>query len=712
MNPSASDTSSVLKELHRDLVRKYSRHGAKVEELWRSFGQGARVKAMKAGAANGEVLKNPTDRSMGNVYKMLPEWNLRDVTEPESDYLLDMLKHRATKTLVEQYQQGDAEFIFNSIRDNGLRHADESKLKYCFALFMDEQSYGRCMQVTDPARYQQTMSDLAFAVNARVCVPQTTGELIMQRQIYLLQSLNIIIEDILDMGSTTRASNTRSKKPEDVARAALEKLSIVPKPEKFSLAQVIASAQDQKSALQDDFDLCCTEPAFLEHVVNLWFFSRPELLQDEKGRILPLHTDKYISTAFVEVIHSSIAGVAVWDYLGRLLQELQDRPNDRTYRGIILQEISNICHFEYSRVQNIFKRYVQLKFGSKYFKRVSGAYDNGVARVTMKLKPDSLTREKPQDHYLLRLCQPENNAIKAISWIKKLDDLHKSFPAERDTMSEQELEAFGNLAVTASFVQALAASFPLPPNNLKKGHTYIPRLKALMAEIDQLKTEIDLSDYAVPIANLLEPGMAEGALKSLDQFIIDKTGTKIGFLYQDLNEGCLAELNAHYEQQKEKLDNLSKAAELAVPSVTETPSPVVVQERKEKLKTRPEHSSIYDITPASVAASSQPQPGETSPVFKVKPSSFKVFSTLFSRAVSRGSIAWADFEAAMANLKFSVMPKFGSVFTFFPPEDLDVQRSLTIHRPHQSRIEGYTLLRFANRLKRLYGWGEQSFEEE
>ena len=56
---------------------------------------------MKAGAAEGVVLEHSKDEIMGNVYKILPELNIRDITEPGSDYLLDLLKHRATKSLSE-----------------------------------------------------------------------------------------------------------------------------------------------------------------------------------------------------------------------------------------------------------------------------------------------------------------------------------------------------------------------------------------------------------------------------------------------------------------------------------------------------------------------------------------------------------------------------------------------------------------------------------
>jgi hypothetical protein len=707
---------SLLKELHRDLGRKYQVHGTRIEQIWRSFNRSQRERALKAGAAEGLVLKDPMDRAMGNVYKIMPEWNLRDITEPESDYLLDLLQHRATKSLCEQYRegvnggQGDAAFISNSMRVNNLRHVDS--FKYCFTLFMDEDEYGKSFRVTDPARYRETMAGLSVVVNAGLCVPQSTGELILERQLYTLQALNILVEDILEGGSTSRNARTRPKKPQEATRDALSKLSIVPKPEKLSLQDLLASALNQKSSLDDYLNLCRTEPVFLAHVVNNWFFSRPELVQDEKGRIMPLVTDKYISIAVFEVIHNAVTGAAIWDFLYRLLQTLVDESNDQVYRGIILQEISDFCHLEYGRVQKLFKRYVQMGSGSKYFRRVSGVYDNGIARVAMKVKPELLTRENPQVHYMLRLCQAETNVFKAVDWIKKLDDLHRSHPTDRDDMEEREFDAFGDLAVTAGFVHSLSTLLRLPPINRRKGQMYVSRSKELVAELDPLKTQIDLADFAAPIDNLMEPGMAEGALNALDQFVIDKTGTKMGFLYQDLIEDCVSDIQEHYQQQKAKIRQNAKT-ELAPPPMApmiETPSLAVrVQQRRQKDKTRLAHTSIYDITPTTVTLA-EPETLEISPIFKAKQDTVEVFSTLFSKSESRGSIGWAAFEAAMADLKFSVMPKFGSVFTFFPPQDFRVQKSLTVHRPHKSRIEGHMLLIFASRLKRVYGWGEQSFE--
>ncbi|TVY39828.1 hypothetical protein LOCC1_G004953 [Lachnellula occidentalis] len=703
------ENGEALKELQRDLARKYRIHGAKIEQIWRSLDKGQRTQAVKAGAADGMVLKDPSDRSMGNVFKFMPEMNLRDITEPGSDYLLNILKHRATKLLSEQYIKGpdnapgDQAVIVHNMRVNNLRHLDD--FKYSFTLFMDEDQYGQSFDAKNNAEYEKAMADLSVVVNAGLCVPQSTGELILLRQLYTLQMLSILVDDILEIGSTSRNTKQLSKKPEEAARAALSKLSIIPKPERLSLQELMASALDQKSSLDGYLSLCREEPVFLAHTINIWFFTRPELIKDEKGRILPFVTDNYISIAFFEMIHNAIIGAAIWDYLCRLLQLLIDGLNDNKYRAIILQEISNVCHLEYGRVQKLFKRQVQTSSGSKYFKRVSGVYDNGIARVSMKGKPESLTRENPRLHYMLRLCEPGVDASKAITWIKQLDDLHRSHPREREAMDESEFESFGDLAVIVGFVQSLSSSLALPPMNLKKGQIYISRSKELATELDPLKSQLDLADFAIPIDNLTEPGMAAGALNALDQFIVEKTGTEMGFLYQDLIEKCVIDIQQYYQRQKTAA--AQNAQPELLPALAET-TEVRVEQRRQKHKTRPPHSSAYDISPNTTTA--EPEKVERLPVFKVKQDTVNTFSTLFSKSQSRGSITWMAFETAMADLKFSVMPKFGSVFMFCPPSNLAIQKSLTLHRPHKSQIEGHLLLIFASRLKRVYGWGEQSFE--
>ncbi|KFY68179.1 hypothetical protein V496_01246 [Pseudogymnoascus sp. VKM F-4515 (FW-2607)] len=688
-------TLDVLKELHGDLARKYQIHGAKIEQIWRSFNASQRAEALQAGAADGLVLKDPLDKALGNVYKVIPEWNLYDIAEPGSDYLLDLLKFRATTTLHEQFcggvngGQGDAAFISNSMLVNNLRHVD--LFEHCFSIFIDEDSHGQSYCVADPSKVNDVFGGFA---DSSFIIPQSTGELIIQRQYYILQGLNILIEDILEGGSSSTSSKTRSRKSGGTALAALSNPSDGVKPSKPSLQDLLVSALDQKSSLNDHLSLCRNEPSYLAHVVNDWFFSSPEFVKDERGRSMPLHTDKYISIAIFEATYSAIL----------------DGTIDKTHRAIVLQEISNICYLDYDRAQKLLKRYVQVGTGSRYFRRISDVYDNGTARVSMKCKPEILTRENPQLHYLLRLCRAETNASNAIIWIKKLDDFHRSHPSERESIQEREVDSFSGLAISASFVQSLSTLLPLPSPNLKKG-MFILRSKDLAVELNPLKAQIDLGNFAIPINNLLEPGMAESALSALDQFIIDKTGTKLGILYQDLIEDCLSDIQDCYQKQKAKVEQNTKIKpEPSMVHVINVPSrEVEIQQRRIKEKTRSDYPSTYEITPTP-AAPAQLEAVETIKPFKAKQATVDIFLALFSKSRSRGSISWTAFAAAMADLEFSVVPKLGSVFTFFPPEGIGLKNSITFHRPHQSQIEGYRLLNFASRLKKVYGWGEQSFE--
>jgi hypothetical protein len=704
----------TVKELHRDLARKYQRHGSRIEQMWYCLGQKDRAKVMRDGAANGEVLKNSQDTSMGNVYKFIPEWNLLDITTPSSDFLLDLFKHRATTSLQEQYASGlnggpgDHAHIVDMMQRKNLRLTNATKLKECYTLFYDEESYGQSVKLAAGANKDEVLGPLMPAMRAQLIVPQDVGDLIRTRQMYLLQALNIVIEDILESASTTRTTKKRPQKPADAATAALANLSLHSPKKKLELSDLLNSSLDQKSALEDYINLIATAPTVLAHEVNYSFFTRPELVADEKGRILPVHTDNHISGAVFDAVHGAMKSAAVWNYIPCLLA-LLDGLSDKQFRAIVLQELANTCHLEYTRAQASFKRNVATASGgSKWFKRMSTVQKDGNVRISLKRSPESLTAENPQLHYMLRLCQDETDWSKATQWLQKLEDLHRAHPLEMEKMQEREFDSLGDLAVIVTFIQSLSTVVQLPTLSRKKGQSFVSRYSALDDELRQLKAGVDLSDFAIPIDNLLEPGMAESALRTLDQYLLAKTGTKLGFLYQDLVDGCIASLHREYKQQKAKAEKPKE--EYKTPTAPETPEERVEQ-RKQKEKTRPAHSSIYDLTPQA-ADITPPEEQSTEPkqTFNVKTSTFDVFSTLLSRSsAARGSITWDAFAAAMTDLGFSVIPKVGSIYKFVPPEKMAVQRDLTLHRPHQSHIEGPRLLIYSRRLKKVYGWDEETF---
>jgi hypothetical protein len=703
-----------VRELHRDLAGKFRRHGPRIEQLWRSLGQEQREKALRDGAADGEVLKSPTDTSMGDVYKFIPEWNLRDITTPSSDFLLDLLKHRATTDLLHQYTTGvnggpgDHAHIVDMMQNKNLALVDAHKHKNRYTLFLDEGKYGESIKIT-AGKQDEILTTMMPAVRAQMIVPQSVGNLILKRQLNILQSLNIMIEDILDTANPSRTKKGPSRKLE-TATAAMSKLSLHTPPTKVDLADLTVGCADQVSAVEDRVTLISTEPTVLAHQVNLCFFTRPELVADEKGRILPVHTDKYISGAVFDAVREVVKTTSIWSYISRLLVMLKSC-EDKQMRALVLQELSNASHLEYSRAQASMKRDVATgSGGSKWFKRASTVPKDGIVRISLKRDPESLTVENPQLHYMLRLCQDETTWARSVEWLQRLAELHRAHPLEREKMTEPEYESLGDVAVIATFLQSLSTVAKLPTANNKAIQSFGFKMLALENELRQLKTGVDLGNFAIPIDNLLEPGMATGALKTLDAYVMEKTGSKLGSLYQDLVEDCVSNIRSRHEQNLTKLNQTT--AEYVTPFTPDDPVSVV-QQRRQKEKTRPAHSSVYDMMQTDISESpSEQQSTESKDLFQVKASTFAVFSSLLSRSsAARGSISWDAFTAAMSDIGFSVVPKVGSIYTFNAPSTLAVQRDLTLHRPHQSHIEGHILLIYSRRLSRVYGWDESTFVE-
>ncbi|KAK4185161.1 hypothetical protein QBC35DRAFT_517081 [Podospora australis] len=616
------------------------------------------------------VDRRPFNSRNGVAHVIAPEWNLRHITKPDSDFPLDMLHFRATNPLTRQYLDGfggrldDHQYIRKQMYTCGLRFANANR-HGSYILFSTDAEYGR--EVKASSIRAEELESLDRAIRAGNYASASTGQLILQRQIYLLRLLIMMVDDILWLGSTTRAKSV--PKPTKLGTEvvhAISKLTVKQRRLKQPFPGLVDSVHDQKAALEERLSLITTEPTALHDVVGQFHFTQPELVADEHGRGLPVtYTDKYISGTVFEALHNSVQAAAVWGYLGRLLELLGARFEDNVYKPILLQEISNVCHFEYARTQQLFKR--QLQTGdcaaAKWFERVSNDYDkSGNAHVTIKGNPEEPTVQDPELLYILRLCQLETTPAKAVDWLKKLGDLQTEMFDEED----HNWEFLFDLAIITSFIRDLSPTISMPALSRKKGRMFVSRSEGLAAELNKPTDLVDLSDFASPLGNLLEPGMAESALRKLNGFIVERTGTKLGFLYQDLISDCLP-------------GGPRKPIQAAQGEIIpHAPSP---------------------IEPATPPAKP----------LRVSRSTLDVFMGLFQRSEARGSLDWTSFEAAMTELKFSVIPKFGPVYTFSPPDDPAVKRSVTVHRPHKSELAGYPLLFLANRLKRVYGWGETTF---
>lgn len=729
----AEASPEFLVEIHQDLARKWKLHSARLEKTWRSMDQKTRLEAVKAGAADGVVLKNPSDTSLGNVHKFIPEWNTHEIAAVGSDFLLDMLRYRGTTTLEEQYHSGvdgkpgDYEVIMHSMQKKNLRH--KVPFTDCYTFFMDGEKYGHSYEVK--LEKEATLKAFGPAIKAGVCVPQAVGELVLMRQTYLIQCLNIIIGDILELGSKTRITKKQGKQPVETATDSFSKLGIQAAT-KAELPDVVAAASDQSSAHEAHLDLLRTEPIALEHAVNGVFFTRPEIVPDEKGRSMPSLHDKFISGAILDTVHAAVRSAATWRYISRIL-DLYSKESDKALRATAAQELANICNQEHIRCQNALKRTLATSIGRKWFKRLSNGSDNGVARLALKGDPDSLIREDPLLYYLLRLCQPETTAAKASDWIHQLDGLRQSHPLEWDRIVPVAYKALGELVSVVQFIQSLGQTMSLPAFSRKKGQQFVTETGKLETEMNKIKPELDVTEFSAPLDMLLEPGMAEQALQKMDSFIVEKTGTKLGFLYEDLISACLAHLK-NIKEDSAKGSAEQRDAFVPLPSSDAAASPEAqVQQRREKAKTRPAQPSVFEITTSKADMATDTVAVEPAHI-SVKASTLETFTTILSKSQKRSPVAWSSFEAAMADAGFSVIPKQGSIYTFelaskngnhgegaknpkapdeaVPKKSEDHSQehaSITIHRPHQSVVEGYDLLYLASRLQRRFGWSSETF---
>lgn len=558
------------------------------------------------GATEQKASEQFLDASLGIAYNLVPEFDMQNISN-KPEFLLGHLKHRGTTSLFHQYchgaheKLGDRNAVIEMTRDSQDRHIDP--LRFSLALFGD-MPYGHFVDFEPNSNINEKLAVFKPVMLAGFCVPRSIGEMILKRQLLIIQKLNILMFNILYLSSQSRQEIERPKRYEQAPSAALSKLTIQERPKKLALSDLISCAQDQKDTFEEFLSLLSADQDMLAHAMSIQFVSRPETVVDDKGGHLPAFSSNNINGAIFDSVHHTIKEATVWNYMCRLLNLLKDSTTDKMYRSFILQETSNICHLEYSRAQAQFTRHVQTGVGAKYFKRIANSYDSaGNAKTKMKIQPQELTRADPHLHYILRLCQPHTNSSKAVEWIKRLSNLYQSHPMEREALAGREVDSLEYLTVITAFIQDLSPVISMPAFSRKKAQTFVLRFQELDVELNKLRNEVNLKVIWEPKENLLDPGMASEVLTELDQFVVSKTGSKMGFLYQDLMEDCLADLEHQYQATKAKLKNIDY---VPLPAATPQSADERIQQRKVKEKTRPSQSTMFEIVQTPEAPEEEP----------------------------------------------------------------------------------------------------------
>jgi hypothetical protein len=665
--------------MYHHLARKYRNVGSKVDAIWNDFTPKQRETAMRGSVGDGKVLQHRRGPSLGMLREYIPEYNLREMTS-QPEHFLNIFKFRALTELYHQLFEG-------TNGDPGDRELMENPdMRFAYAIkgeltcFNDAgKNYGLSFICTEFVG--DLFPGIPLESLSSIFIPRVLGELILHRHQFFFLFLNHIVEEILMPGSETR-NRTHPKNTENEALiTAVSALSVQLKPLKSSLPEVCAQAMEFKAALEDYLLLLRAEPSVLDQAVNALHWSRAELVPDDRGRVPPVSKDHHLSAAFVDAVTTAAKTIAIWDYILRLLQ-LLNSVADKVKRGLILQELSNICHWEYRRTQENFKRKVAPHMANKHFKRITDEASSQ-AKIVMKGQPSDCTISDPQLHYVLRLCHSETCPSAAVQWIQKLDDHNARYPEDRGKLAEAEAVALGDLAIIVSFMHVTSTAISMTPLSRKSGLVFTARARELDAELNQLKPKSDFGDYLIPIGNILEPQMASRALVALDEFIMQETGAKLGSLCEDIVQDSLEDLEKMCAEAKARLEKADKKTTyVPLPAELSTSGDARLAHRRAKEKTCPTGSSVYVIK--SPAETSQVSVNEAAQQFKVKAATASLLAAIFSKAEARGSVQWANFESAMAYIGFSVTPNGGSIYTFNPPASMG-SRPITLHRPHISR---------------------------
>ena len=442
-----------IQELYHDLGRKHHNVGTKVDGIWRNFDQKQREKAMRASVGDGKLLKHGRDRRLGDLYKYIPEYNLQDMTS-EPEHFLNIFQFRASTPLYHQLYEGASEGLADRelMEKTGMRCRGVSSEEK--TIFLEGEHYGKSFE-PGPASGGR-FPGLPFESAKFIIIPRTLGELILIRQQFIFQFLNHIVEEILDLGSETRKKTAPEKHGNGALITAVSNLSIQPKSLRIPWPEVRTQALDSKTALEDHLSLLRTEPVVLNQAVNVAYWSRAELVPDDRGRILPLFTDRYLSTAFFDAVTTAVKAIAIWDYMVHLL-DLLDGMTDKVRRRLIMQELTNTFDLEYCRARENFKRKVapQMRVGGRRFKRMTNKA-SGQSKIVMKGQPADCTVSDPQIHYILRSCHSDASATAAVQWVQKLEDHNARYAGDRKKLTEAEMDAFDDLLSSS-------ASYTSPP---------------------------------------------------------------------------------------------------------------------------------------------------------------------------------------------------------------------------------------------------------
>ncbi|XWW92563.1 hypothetical protein V2A60_000488 [Cordyceps javanica] len=422
-----------------------------------------------------------------------------------------------------------------------------------------------------------------------------------------------------------------------------------------------------------------------------------------------------------------------WQYIFELLCLLHLNYDDIASRYAVYQELSDVCQMAYSHVQSIFLRAFCVGLGKNSFKR-TGTIDQAVNYPKrLKDKPEKLATRNSLLYHLLCLAQPETSAASAVELVSRV--LIDTSRRGQDSLEPPESEALTKLAQVVFFIHNLCLNFAIPSASQADENHLISGIKQVDSSMAQARPHLNI-DRFWEILTIFPTGRnVKRCLAALDACTRAHAGTSLEEAYGAVVNNCLIELKSQLSTSRLEPQLRRNAEPLPVPETptrsgwpvpepkeeaklaatyveaTKIPTPILGKKKEKRVQSTTESQPkrpILSTAKYSVQPTPQADVASASKI-RVSAATAQVFSILFDKSLSRSGLHWASFEAAMAELNFRISPRQGSSILFEPPASLGPGRSLTIHRPHGSRVEGFRTVILRQRLTRSFGWDNETF---
>ncbi|KAF1737391.1 hypothetical protein CRV24_003009 [Beauveria bassiana] len=351
----------------------------------------------------------------------------------------------------------------------------------------------------------------------------------------------------------------------------------------------------------------------------------------------------------------------------------------------MLQQLANVCHIEYTCARLVLHREVQDYQAQCWFVRVPSALDaKGNARIVMRHK--RLTKQNILLQALLSLAHRETTLTKPEE-ILEVAIIGISIDAFEESNAAED-QAINCLLRAAELIKNMPLTFDMPPFSRSLEFMLVTKPRTLKSMMILAKPHLDIARIMSSIVDSqLEPKVGQEVQRQCDATVEVAAACKSPTMTNEDSPARPASLNKKKKKPKGK-------------SKPESDKPTEPAPKARPLLRR-------TALTQGVPPTQHVEPPQRKII--VSHSAAQVFATLFDRSELRGGLHWASFEAAMAELNFRITPRQGSSFHFEPPKDLALRSSLTVHRPHGPRMEGFRKLILSQRLARTFGWDAETF---